>query len=291
MKAIVRPAGPADIDSICTLLHTKMNTRIPVARWRQLMSYEWLADKPDFGRVVEYKGDVLGYCGMVYSDRMIGDELGELRKERLVSMSSWYLDKSMRGHGLGRNMLLSAIENPDLTYATLTNSRKPLGIVESLGFKVLEDHRYVWHKTEGVNTDILLINDQALIRTQVPEHQRQILVDMQGFPVTPMLLRAGGSQSLLIFSIKSKGEDVLWFDLQYVSKPALFVECAQSLANTVLPNQPSVLAADARFVRGLSVDGVREKLSVSRYFVSQRVAPHEIDHLYSELQLLDLKLD
>ena len=291
MNAIVRAAGPGDIDSICTLLHTKMNTRIPVARWLKLMSYEWLEDKPDFGRVVEYKGEVLGYCGMVYADRMIGDEPDALRKERMVSMSSWYLDKSLRGHGLGRNMLLSAIDNPDLTYATLTNSRKPLGIVESLGFKVLEDHRYVWHKTSSANTDIQLINDQTLIRSQVPQYQGQILDDMQGLPLRPMLLKFDGSQSLLIFSVKSKGEDVLWFDLQYVSYHALFVECAQSLANAVLPDKPSVLAADSRFVRGLSVDGVREKLSVSRYFVSQRVAPHEIDHLYSELQLLDLKLD
>lgn len=291
MSAIIRAAGPADIEPICVLLHTKMNARIPLIRWRQLMHYEWLQDKPDFGRVVVDKGQVLGFCGMVYADRLVGDTSNGLRKERIVSMSSWYLDKTLRGQGFGRDMLLSAIEDPTLTYATLTNSRKPLGIVEALGFKVLEDRRYLWKKVGAADPQMSVIQDRAIIGQKVPEYQRQILHDMDKQPVVPMLLQSRGEQSLLYFSIKTKGEDVRWFDLQYASDQSLFTECAQSLANLLLPENPSVLAADGRFVSQGIAQGVCEKLPVSRYYVSQRVAPHEIDHLYSELQLLDLKLD
>ena len=94
-KAFVRPATRRDIDAICSLLHSKMNSRIPEARWRQLMTYQWLAEKPDFGRVVESDGRVLGFCGMVYADRLIGDKADDLTEERIVSMSSWYLDLSL----------------------------------------------------------------------------------------------------------------------------------------------------------------------------------------------------
>ena len=59
----------------------------------------------------------------------------------------------------------------------------------------------------------------------------------------------------------------------------------------MLPDSPSVLAADGRFVSEPGVDVVREMLPVPRYFKSERVQPREVDHLYSELQLLDLKLD
>lgn len=291
MSTIIRAALPADVESICALLHTKMNSRIPLDRWRQLMSYTWLSEKPDFGRVVENGGQVLGYCGMVYADRMIGDAPGNLRRERIVSMSSWYLDKSLRGQGLGRDMLLSAIDDPSLTYATLTNSRKPLGIVEALGFQVLEDRRYVWRKAGTSDPGIHLIKDCAMIEQQVPDYQQQILRDMKQQPVEPVLMQVAGEQSLVFLSIKSKGENVCWFDVQYVSNPSLFVDCAQALANTLLPDQPSVLAVDGRFVGYAVEDGVCEHLPVARYYVSQRVAPHEIDHLYSELQLLDLKLD
>lgn len=288
MNPFVRLAEPRDIEPICHLLHEKMNSRIPVERWRQLMSYEWLDDKPDFGRIVESEGQVLGFCGMVYADRTVGHDE---RPERIVSMSSWYLDKSMRGKGLGKAMLESAISDPTLTYATLTNSRKPLGIVEALGFRALEDHRYVWRKAKTINTDIELVDDRDLIRARVKPYQREMLDDMASLPLKPMLLLHDNEQSLLFFSIKRKANDVLWFDVMHASNKNLLAKCAQSIANRILPEEPSLLAADGRFVPEPPETAERESLPVCRYYVSQRVQPHEIDHLYSELQLLDLKLD
>lgn len=291
MSAQIRPAQARDIEPICHLLHTKMNARIPVDRWRKLMAYPWLADPPDFGRVVESDGKILGYCGMVYSHRLIGDAVKGMRKERMVSMSSWYLDRSLRGQGLGRDMLLSAIDDPELTYSTLTNSRKPLGIVEALGFKVLEDRRYLWRKTNLVVTDVSLIDEPMAIRDRVAPYQRELIDDMSSLPLVPMLLEADERQALIFLSIKRKDADVLWFDLMYSSDLALFVDCAQAVANKLLPDTPAVLAADGRFVPQPPEQVECERLPVARYYVSQRVAPHEIDHLYGELQLLDLKLD
>lgn len=288
MSAVVRLAEKRDIEAICSLLHTKMNTKIPVERWRQLMSYDWFSEKPDFGRIVESDGQVLGFCGMVYADRTVGvDE----RIERIVSMSSWYLDKSVRGKGLGKAMLKSAIEDPTLTYATLTNSRKPLGIVEALGFRVLESHRYLWRKGKPSVTPITVIKDSATIKPLVKPFQRKMIEDLAELPVVPMLLQVDKQQTLLFFSIKRKKNDVIWFDVMHVSNPKLLTRHAQALATALLPDEPSVLSADGRFVHEPSSEAEYDPLPVARYFVSQRVEPHELDNLYSELQLLDLKLD
>ena len=287
MSARVRKAVDSDVDAICQLLHAKMNRRIPVERWRHLMTYSWLEHKPDFGRVVESDGKVEGFCGMVYADRLVGPP-DNVRKERVVSMSSWYLDKSLRGLGLGRDMLLSAIEDRSLTYATLTNSRKPLAIVESLGFRILEDHRFVWNKTAASVADVLIIDDLTF---RLSTGQKEIIDDMSGLPLTPVYIECSGEQALLFFSVKSKGAGTIWYDLMYTSNPDLFSHCAQSLANQLLPDTPSVLAADGRFVTGQAHSGLREPLPVGRYFISERVQAHELDNLYSELQLLDLKLD
>ena len=291
MSTQVRLALEGDIEPICTLLHEKMNSRIPVSRWRNLMSYQWLADKPDFGRVVESNGRILGFCGMVYADRLVGDATTGLRHERIVSMSSWYLDKSLRGQGLGRDMLLSAIDDRSLTYATLTNSRKPLAIVEALGFRVLEDHRYEWRKVGVADSAVLVNDDPQTLRSHLTQDQRQILDDMADLPLTPMLLEHTDRQALLFFSVKTKGENVTWFDLMYASDLELFVQCAQSLANLLLPDAPAVLAADGRFVKDPPAGSVAEPLPVARYFISESVKPSELDNLYSELQLLDLKLN
>ncbi len=289
MKAFVRAANEADIDGICTLLHSKMNSKIPVERWRKLMTYQWLDEKPDYGRIVEADGQVLGFCGMVYSDRLVGSAEVGRRTERMVSMSSWYLDRSLRGMGLGRDMLASSIADPMMTYATLTNSPKPLAIQDSVGLKVLEDHRYLWQKKSSPSLD--LVTDALTIHDLVPTHEQVILDDMSSQPLTPYLLRADGYENLLFFSIKRKAEHITWYDLMYASDFKHFSVHAQRLADALLPQSPSVLAADGRFVTNPTSDATHESLPVPRYFRSERVEPHEVDHLYSELQLLDLKLD
>ncbi len=254
------------------------------------MTYRWMKEKPDFGRVVEADGQILGYCGMVYSDRLIGDA-NQLRPERMVSMSSWYLDKSLRGQGLGRDMLISCISDPTLTYATLTNSSKPLAIVEALGFQVLEDHRYIWRKTDSLHSGVIIIKDVDSIKARIDSNQQRLIDDMQEYALTPLLVELDAQQTLLFFSIKRKSEDVLWYDLMYASDQALFVHCAQALADQLLPATQAVLASDGRFVKEPPHGIVSERLPVGRYYVSERVARNEIDHLYSELQLLNLKLD
>ncbi len=289
MKPVVRAAQEADIDGICQLLHGKMNPKIPLARWRRLMTYRWLDDKPDYGRIVDADGQVLGFCGMVYSDRLLNSESRGRRMERMVSMSSWYLDRSLRGMGLGREMLAASIADPAMTYATLTNSPKPLAIQDAVGLRVLEDHRYLWRKKK--TPSLTLVSDPPEIRAQVATHEQIILDDMAPLPLTPYLLLADGVANLLFFSIKRKAEHVTWYDLMYASDYVHFSACAQSLADTLLPDIPSVLAADGRFVTAPGTDASRDALPVPRYFSSERVEPWEVDHLYSELQLLDLKLD
>lgn len=289
MSACVRAATEADIDGICALLHNKMNSKIPPERWRKLMTYQWLDDKPDYGRIVDADGQVLGFCGMVYSDRLLGNADAGYRPERMVSMSSWYLDRSLRGMGLGRDMLASSIADPMMTYATLTNSPKPLAIQDAVGLRVLEDHRYLWQKKSTQRLDLL--TDARKIYDLVALHEQTILNDMASQPLTPYLLQADGCANLLFFSIKRKAADVTWFDLMYASDLQHFSVHAQRLANALLPDSPSILAADGRFVTGPAADATRESLPVPRYFRSERVEPKEVDHLYSELQLLDLKLD
>jgi hypothetical protein len=286
MSAVIRPAGAGDIDAVCALLHDKMNAKIAVERWRRLMTYEWLADKPDLGRVVEADGRILGYVGMVYADREVGG-----RSERTVNICAWYLDKSLRGEGLGTKMMADATADPSMTYDIMTSSKNTLGILDAVGYRVLDDHRYVWRKTAHATAELTVFDDPAAIRTRVNAGDVRLLDDMAGLPATPLLIEADDGQALLFFSIKRKGADVTWFDLLHTSDRAFLAANAQALAGAILPDGPAVLAADCRFVDGAADGAERQALPVPRFYKTERLAPHEIDHLYTELQLLDLKLD
>ena len=75
----IRPAGPADVAPVCALLHGKMNPKIPLDRWRAIMEYPWLAEKPDRGWLVEDAGSVVAVIEMVRDGVLPGK--GFLRQE------------------------------------------------------------------------------------------------------------------------------------------------------------------------------------------------------------------
>lgn len=285
MNPVIRPARAGDIEPICALLHEKMNAKFSLRRWRRLMDYPWMRDKPDFGRVVEQDGRILGFVAMVYCDRLI-----EGTSERFVSISSWFLDKSLRGRGLGAGLMAAATEDEQITYTNVTSSDRVLAIVNAVGYRVLDDHRYLWRKRGSPDSDLRCQWDAGAIRDQVGGDEQRLIDDHAGLPVRAALVEAGGRRALMFFSVKRKGEDVTYFDLLHTGDGALLAEHGQALADAILPGGPAVLAADCRFAEGPPEGAEREALAVPRFYKSTRLVPARIDLLYSELQLLDLKL-
>ena len=282
----IRPAESEDIDAICALLHSKMNRKIEPERWRNLMTYQWLQTKPDLGRVIEDQGEILGFLGMVYADRDI-----DRQHHRIVNICAWYLDKSLRGLGLGKGIMADATSGPDQSYTIMTSSKNTLGILYDVGYEVLDNNRYLWYKKNHTATDLSLITDFEEIYQQSPRELRTLLEDHISLPVTPVLINYQDQQCLIVFSVKKKGQDVTYFDVLFTDDRTFLGQHGQSLANLLLPEQPAVLAADCRFVGGQAIGAGLEKLPVPRFYKTNTIEPENIDHLYTELQLLDLKLD
>ncbi|MEK9662940.1 MAG: hypothetical protein VW644_14630, partial [Alphaproteobacteria bacterium] len=68
-------------------------------------------------------------------------------------------------------------------------------------------------------------------------------------------------------------------------------EYGQALAAALLPaDAPAAMVADSRFVAGPSPGGSVEPLGTPRLYRSPTLEPAQIDNLYNELQLLQLKL-
>jgi RimJ/RimL family protein N-acetyltransferase len=284
-RAEVRPAVAADIDAVCRLLHEQMNRRLLPERWRRITTYGWLAEKPDFGRVVDDGGKIVGFVGSVYADREIAG-----RRERVVSMSSWYLDKAYRGQGLGFELMRSATEDEGASYTMITVSPRNLAMLPGLGYRLLDHDRRVWSRSGKPAGGIGLERDLSRILAKADTGQRRMLADHAGLPVDPVLISAADGQCLAVFSVKKKHEDVTYFDVLHLSDGALFARHGQAIADVLLPPGKAVLAADTRLLGG-ATGGAVEVMPVARYYKSKRLAPGEVDNMYSELLLLDLKLD
>lgn len=293
----IRPATRGDADAVVTLLHQRMNSKIAPDRWRRLFTYDWLDVVPDYGRVAEADGEIVGYVGAIYSDRMIAG-----RTERLVNICAWYLSKDHRGGGAGTELMAQATDNPEWHYNIMTSSSRTVGILDDVGYRVLDDHRYDWHRTPGSDGPLGAVFDAVTDRDEIvaaaTDTELKLLKDHAGLPVTPVLLCTPTQEALALFSFTRKGDDQPWYDLLYIRDPSILSVWGQATADALLPADNAVMSADARFCQpppnlDADTDGRARRISlpVPRFVKSQRLSGHYVDHLYTELQLMGLKLD
>ena len=282
----VRSAGPADRDAVVALLHDHMSARISRERWRRLFDHGWHASQPERGVLLLAESALAGYLGVIHAERRIG-----ARTARTANLSSWYILKPWRGQGLGLAMLRHAARDPALTYTTFSSNPPALRLMAAAGLVPLDDVRLLWRRSGAPRAGITVVSDPAALVPLVPPHERRLLENHRGLPIQPHLLRTAADDCLVVLSLKRKGEDVLWHEVLHLGRPALLARHAQAFADAVLAPGASVLSVDSRLLDGYAVTGaLRQPIPVPRYFRSPDLAPREVDFLYSEIPLLDLKL-
>ena len=171
----IRPATSADIGPICSLLHEHMDARFSPDRWRRLMTYRWLEDKPDFGRLAIVDGTLVGFVGMIYADRVIGG-----RRHRIVNICAWCLKKAHRKAGFGIELMRSAIADDSMSYTILTSSSRTPPLLDAIGYRILDDDRRIW-SARGEPGRLEIEKDESRISTQIDSSARDMLRDHAAF--------------------------------------------------------------------------------------------------------------
>jgi RimJ/RimL family protein N-acetyltransferase len=280
----LRLARPDDREPVIAFLHQKMSSRISLERWRRLFDYCWLEAKPDCGVVVLENGAIAGYLGVIHAERAIGG-----RKVRTANLSSWYIERSLRGQGLGLAMLELATRDPRITYTTFSSNPPALRLMAKVGLSLLDERRLLWRRS-GKAPGVVVLSGLKAVLPEVTDTERRILLDHRELPVQPHLLRSPEGDCLVVLSVKRKGKDVAYHEVLHLGRPAVLARHAQAFADIVLAPGASVLAVDARFLEGFAAAAEIEPIGVPRFFRSADLAVREIDFLYSEIPLLDLKL-
>ena len=79
-------------------------------------------------------------------------------------------------------------------------------------------------------------------------------------------------------------------EILYPGSRKLLTRYMADLAAVLLPAGDALLSTDSRFCLAGATPDRMEKLKIPRYFKPHRLAASQIDFLYSEVVLLDLKL-
>ncbi|MDX1484693.1 MAG: GNAT family N-acetyltransferase [Alphaproteobacteria bacterium] len=282
-----RPAIAADIEGICSLLHRRMSAEISEDGWRRLMTYPWLADKPDLGAIVEDGGDIVGYLGVIYADRRRRG-----RDFRTGNLTSWYVEKSYRRSGIGLDLLRMATRHSDVVYTSFTPTERTLPLLRLAGLRPLDGERCVWRRSgQRPRAGLRIIAEPEHIRSSLGREGRRLLADHAGLPVHPFLVRGATGDCLVLLSIHQDAGGGGRLEALYVEAPEVFASVAQDFADAVLPSDQIELAVDRRFLGAGPLDTQPQKIRVPRYYrPAPGVDPADVDILYSEIELLDLKL-
>ncbi|WP_102961383.1 GNAT family N-acetyltransferase [Mangrovicella endophytica] len=289
MSAVVRPATEVDIAGVVDLLHTHMNPKIPPERWRRILDYPWRPEGVERGWLVEADGRIVGFMATIYSDRLTPSGW-----RRFCDLGSWYLLREHRGSGVGDALLQAGMAQPDVTYATMTARAATGRKIRALGFGILDDSRLLFRPRAGERGALQVETDPDRIAPHLDAWHQAILAHHRAFNLRHALLRTqDGHGCYLVYQVKLKGEAVAYHEILHASDRSILALHAQAVADVLVEGETGVLAIDSRFLAeagALADNGQVETIRLPRWYRSPDVAPADIDHLFSETVLLDLKL-
>lgn len=259
---------------------------IALGDWRRLMTYGWLADKPDLGAVVEDGGRIVGFLGVIYADRQ-----GQSGAFRTGNLTSWYLERPYRQGGLAMDLLRIATRRPDVAYTSFTSTAKAVPLLRLGGLRPLDGERRIWRRKGGPSSAVELVRNHEAVARELDRGERRLLDDHSGLAVHPCLARTREGDCLIVLSIHEKQGGLAHHEVLHLGAPEVFAANAQGVADALLPAGQARLSVDRRFLGDAPVGGEAEEIRVPRYYRPiPGLAPRDVDFLYSEVALLNLTL-
>lgn len=249
--------------------------------WTRLLANRWGGAQGEFA-VVAMDGDTLvGVMGM--NDSIRHTPRGP---KRYRNLTSWYVLKSHRGLGLGEKLMHRAMADPEVTSTNLTSAKAALQLVDRIGFNVLDDTRHVWRQSGGPTLSHTLdpLHEASLTPVDIP-----VLRDHDGLNLKPVLIETPDGPCTLVLSVKQKVDEYVTHEVVYVGQPDLLARHGRAIADTLLPDTGAVFSIDSRLIKGATPDST-EQIEVPRFYKGNSLLPAEIDHMYSEIVLMDMKL-
>lgn len=278
----VRFATPQERPAVEGFMHAAFpRAKWGAEGWTRLLANRWGGAQGEFA-VTAWDGDLLvGVMGM--NDSLRHTARGPRRYRNLTS---WYVLKSHRGMGLGETLMHRAMADPEVTSTNLSSAKAALPLVDRIGFKVLDAQRFVWRHSGGVALPHTL---DPLGGGGLNDVDAQVLRDHQGLGLKPFGIQTPDGPCTLVLSVKQKVDEYVTHEVVYVGQPDLLARHGAAIANTVLPPTAAALSVDSRLAPHAQGHSI-ETIEVPRFYKGTTLLPAEIDHMYSEIVLMGMKL-
>lgn len=276
----IRFSDPSEREEIAQFMDAAFpRAKWDMSGWRAILSGRWADPGDPFAISVRDQGRLVGCLGLVASHHV-----HDGARRRILNMTSWYLNKELRGTGTGKAMLHLLLQNPDDTITNFTSAPGAAHAVRAAGMQVLDAERLIW-RPDAARKPLPMLNDLPLTDTEA-----RVLADHKGLDLHPVRIETPDGPLLVILSIKQKHEDYVTHELFHASDLSLLARYIERIAATLLPPDCAIFAVDRRFLPAKTQADEVQAFAVPRFWSPGHLKPAQIDHLYSETVLLGLKL-
>ena len=253
--------------------------------WRAILDGRWSRPDDSYAITVRDQGKLVGVLGLVTAQRPTDNG-----PRVTANMTSWYLLKPYRGTGIGRKMIELATADPNITVTDFTSSPGAVHAVKRAGLVELDTQRLIWKPR--VSPAQKLPNHSAPLElgNRISAKDSQVLQDHANLPLTPLAIETPDGPVVVILSIKQKHDDYVTHEVMYLGDRDLFALHARAIADSLLPPDRAILSVDRRLLPATAEPDEFEDFAIPRFYTPGRMHPEDIDHLYTEVVLLGLKL-
>jgi len=255
---------------------------------RKIFEYQWARDETHCGLILKDGDRTVGFLGMIFSHRRINDKI-----EKFCNLTSWYVHKDYRSRAISMILPLRAMK--DYTITDLTPAKTVYKIQDKLGFKDLDaggrlllpfGRRLFQPRYSPTN----LTHELAAIEKKLEGRNLKIFNDHKQYQCFHLLLTGKDRYCYIIYT-KLRRKRIPYVHLHYISDPDLFALAYRDIRKSILSHAKArFLLIDSRLVKN-------KKLPVSiclpyrapKQYMSATLKPEQIDNLYSELVMLNLR--
>ncbi|KIN63487.1 GCN5-related N-acetyltransferase [Sulfitobacter noctilucicola] len=278
-------ARPEEREEIAQFMNTVFKrAKWDIDGWRRLLAGRWCGPEGRYAIAVRDEGRLIGVLGLVYADRMTTGG-----RRTTADMTSWYVLGDYRGQGIGQKMLALATSDPEVTVTNFSSAKAAVSVLVNAGLTVLDKERLVWHPRTP-EAGFKLHDDPLSLGDRISEKDRKVVADHQGLRLRHLTVETPDGLVTLVVYPQKKHDEYTTHEIMYLGNQPLFARYAAQIAAAVLPSEGAILSLDRRFAApGIECDEVRE-FATPRYCQPGLLAPSEIDMLYSECVLLNIKI-
>lgn len=284
MAVRVLPITAAEVPAAAEFLHRHLNRRISADAWAGAMLVPWKVDAPNHGFLLHDDEGAVGVYLAFYSERWIDG-----RPERFCNLGAWCVLPQHRLHSL--RLLKALLSQEGYHFTDLSPSGNVVPINTRLGFSFLDTATALvpnlpWPAWPG---RFVISSDPVRIRATLTPSELEIYHDhVATRAARHLVLVHGGRHCYVVFRKDRRKNLPVFASILYVSDEELLHRMSRALARHLLIRHGALATlAELRVLGKRPTGSIMLRSPRRKMFKSDRLAPDQIDYLYSELACVD----